>query len=134
MFSLGIRGTMCLTCSLFLPISVSHLVVCSDIDTPLEWFDPWPTFDHFLLCIRMFFSQKSHIHAGFWPKVTYTCRFLAKIHVHTQLFFEHSCTSSLSWLILMWEVVGWVVSVARSSWVLMLSVDCFFRDQRPFFH
>ena len=95
-FSLGSRGTMCLiflTCSMFLPVSVLHLVVCSSIDTPLEWFDPWPIFYHFLLYIRRFlakslihmhflakiciytqgFGQKSRIHASFQPKFPYIC-------------------------------------------------------------
>ena len=104
--SLGSGGTMCLiflTFSLFLPIFVQHLVVCSSIDTPLKWFDPWPTFYHFLLCIHML---------------------LAKIRVHTPFWLR----------LLSWEVARWVVSVAGSSWVLMLSIDCFFHDQRPLFH
>ena len=106
-------GLIFLTCSLFLPIFVSHLVVFSSIDTPLEWFDPWPTFYHFLLCIR---------------------GFQLKNRVDTLLFFEQSRTSSLLVEFLMWKVVGWVVSVARYSWVLMVSVDYFFCDQRPLFH
>ena len=108
---------MCLTFSLFLPFFVSHLVICASFDTPLEWFDPWPAFYHFLLYICKFldksrvhtqvFGQKSCIHADFWPKVVYTCRFLAKSRVHTQLFFEQSCTSSL---LVEFDVVGscWV--------------------------
>ena len=107
-FSLGFGGTMCLiilNCSLFLFVSVLHFIVCSSIDTPLYWFDPSPTFYHYLLCIRNFlakshvhtriFGQKSCIHAGFWPKSMYTCRFLAKSRVHTQLFFKQWCKSSL---------------------------------------
>ena len=100
-FSIQFGGTMCLiflTCSLFLLVSVLHFIVCSSIDTPLYWFDPWPTFYHCLLCIRRFlakshihmrsFGQKSRIHVLFWPKSMYTCSFLAKSHVHTQLFFK----------------------------------------------
>ena len=71
-FSLGIGGTMCLillTCSLFLLVSIFHFIVCSSIDTPLYWFDPWPNLYHCLLCI---------------------CRFLAKSHVHTQSFGQRS--------------------------------------------
>ena len=48
-FSLGFRGTMCLiflTCSLFLLVYVLHFIVCLSIDTPLNWFDPWPAFYH----------------------------------------------------------------------------------------
>ena len=92
--SLGFGGTMCLiflTCSLFLLVYVFHFIVCSSIDTPLFWFDPW--FDHCLLCIRRFlakshvhmrmFGQNSHIHVGFWPKSMYTCNFLAKSRIYT---------------------------------------------------
>jgi len=146
-FILGFMGTMgliLLTCSLFLLVSVSHFIVCSSIDTPLYWFDPWPAFYHCLLCIRRFlakshvhmriFGQKSRIHTGFWPKSTYTLRFLAKSHVYMQLFFKQSRTSSLLVSLMLWEVVGWVVSVVGSSLGLMLSVGCFFCDQRPLFH
>ena len=48
-FSLGFGGTTCLillTYSLFLIVFVLHFIVCSSIDTPLYWFDPWPTFYH----------------------------------------------------------------------------------------
>ena len=70
--------------SLFIPVSMLHLVVCSSINTPLEWFDPWPAFYHCLLCIRKFlakihvymqvFGQNLHIHAAFCPKVAYIRR------------------------------------------------------------
>ena len=115
---------MCLNLSLFLPVYVSHLVVCSSIDTPLEWFDPWTIFYHFLLYIRE-------------PEYIQSCIYIGcplPSHIHTLLFFEWSRTSSLLVDFLMWEVVGWVVSVVGSSWVLMLSIDCFFCDQRPLFH
>ena len=119
-------------------------IVCSSIDTPVYWFDPWHAFYHCLLCIHRFlakshvhmwiFGQKSRIHAGFWPKPTYTCSFWPKV--------VYTCSCSLNsrvhppfWLSLMlWEVVGWVVSVVGSSWVLMLSVGCLFCDQRLLFH
>ena len=100
-FSLGFGGTMCLTFltfSLFLLVSVFHFIVCSSIDTPLYWFDPWPAFYHCLLYIHRFlaksrihtwiFGQKLLIHAGFWPKSAYTCNFLAKSRTYTQLFFK----------------------------------------------
>ena len=67
-FYLGFAGTMgliFLTCSLFLLVSVLHFIGCSSLDTPLYWFDPLPAFYHCLLYIR---------------------RFLAKSHVHTQIF------------------------------------------------
>ena len=137
-------GLIFLTCSLFLLVSVLHFIVCSSIDTPLYQFDPWPAFYHCLLCICRFlaksrvhmriFGQKLHIHAGFWPKSAYTCNFLAKIHVYTQLFFKQSCTSSLLVSLMLWEVLGWVVSVVGSSLGPMLFVGCFFCDQRPLFH
>ena len=65
-------------------------LVCSSIDTPLYWFDPWPAFYHCLLFIRRFFAKKLHTHMDFWPKVTYTCRFLAKLHVYMQVFGQNS--------------------------------------------
>ena len=133
-----------LTCSLFLPVSVSHFIVCSSIDTPLYWFDPWPAFYHYLLFIRRFlaksrihtwiFGQNLCIHVGFWPKSTYTCSFLAKSHVYTQPFFKQSRASSLLVSLMLWKVVGWVVSVVGSSLGLMLFVGCFFCDQRQLFH
>ena len=70
----------------------------------LVW--PWPTFYHFLLCIH---------------------GFLAKSHVHMQLFFKQSRTSSLLVNLMLWEVAG-------SSLGPMSSVGCFFCDQRPHFH
>ena len=83
---IGTMGLILLTCSLFLLVSVLHCIVCSSIDTPLCLFDLWPTFYHCLLCIHRVFGQKSRTYAGFWPKVMYTRRFLAKIHVYTQVF------------------------------------------------
>ena len=115
---------MCLTFSLFLPFFVSHLVICASFDTPLEWFDPWPDFYHFIHCIRGEEYAQSRIYTG--------CRLPS--HVDTLVFFEQLCTSALLVEFLTWEVAGWVVSVAGSSWVLMSSVDCFYCDQRPFFH
>ena len=70
-------------CSVFLPISVSHLVLCSFIDNPLEWFDPWTNFYHLILCIRGLENIRSSIYVG--------CAL--PNHVHTLLFFEQSCTS-----------------------------------------
>ena len=73
-FYLGFVGTMgliFLTCSLFLLVSMLHFIVCSSIDIPLCWFDPWPAFHHCLLCIR---------------------RFLAKSRVHTRIFGQKSHT------------------------------------------
>ena len=75
-----------LTCSLFLPIFVSHLVVCSSIDTPLEWFDPWTCF---------------------LP--------LSSLYTRVRVCTVMSCTSSLLVKFLMWEVIGWVASVVGSS-------------------
>ena len=46
-FYLGFAGTMGLifvTCSLFLLVSMLHFIVCSSMDTPVYWFDPWPVF------------------------------------------------------------------------------------------
>ena len=146
-FYLGFAGTMgliLLTCYLFLLVSMLHFIVCSSIDTLLYWFDPCPAFYHCLLCICRFlakirvhtwiFGQKYRRHAGFCPKSTYTCIFLAKSRVYTQLFFKQLHTSSLLVSLMLWEVLGWVVSVVGSSWVLMVSVDCIFCDQRSLFH
>ena len=110
-FYLGFIGTMgliLLTCSLFLLVSVLHVIVCSSIDTPLYLFELWPAFYHCLLCIR---------------------RFLAKSHIHMQLFFKQSRTSSLLVSLMLWEVARWVVSVVGSSLGLKLSVGCFFCDR-----
>ena len=52
---------MCLTFSLFLPISMSHLVLGSSIENPLDWFDPLLSFYHYIQCIRRFLA-KSHVH------------------------------------------------------------------------
>ena len=133
-----------LTCSLFLFVYVLHFIGCSSIEIPLYWFDPWPAFYHYLLCIHRFlakshvhtwiFGHKSCIHPGFWPKSVYACNFLAKSRVYAQLFFKQLRTSSLLVSLMLWEVLGWVVSVVGSSLGLMLSVGCFFCDQRPFFH
>ena len=141
---IGTMGLILLTCSLFLFVSVLHFIVCSSIDIALYWFDPWPTFYHCLLCICRFldksrihtqiFGQKSRIHVGFWPKSTYTCCFLAKSHIYTWLFFKQLCTSSLLVSLMLWEVLGWVVSVVGSSLGLMLSIECFFCDWRLLFH
>ena len=90
---MGTMGLILLTCYFFLLVSVLHFIGCSSIDTPLYWFDPWPTFYHCLLCIHRFlakshihmwiFSQKLRIHTGFWPKSVYKCSVLAKSHVYT---------------------------------------------------
>ena len=126
-----------LTCSLFLLVSMLHFIVCSSIDTPLYWLVPWLAFYHCLLCIRRFlsesrihmriFGQKSHIHACFWPKSAYTCRFLPKSRVYTQLFFKQSRTSSLLVSLMLWEVVwvgcecGWVfLGSDVVCWMLLL--------------
>ena len=81
-------GLIFLNCSLFILFYVLHFIVCSSMDTPLYWFDPWLAFYHYLLCIRRFLA-KSHVHmpiyAGFWPKVTYIC-------LYTQVFGQNSCT------------------------------------------
>ena len=116
------------TCSLFLPISASHFIVCSYIETPLEWFDPFPAFYHFLLCIHRFlaksrvhtwlFGQKSRIHVDVWPKSMYTCKFLAKSHVHTLLFFIQSRTSSL---LVEFDVVGSCWVGYKCCWVFLSS-------------
>ena len=96
--SLGFGGTMCLillTCSLFLPVSVSHVIVCSYIDTPLEWFDPLPSFYHFLLYICRFLAKiRVHVRV-FQTNVTYTCKFLAKICIYMQVFGQKSCTYTI---------------------------------------
>ena len=111
-----------LTCFLFLLVSVLHFIACSSIDTPLYWFG-----------LGLLFTTAFSVYAGFWPTVACIRGFLAKRRVHTQLFFIQSRTSSLLVSLMLWEVVGWVVSVVGSSLGLMLSVGCFFCDQRPFF-
>ena len=128
-FSLGFKGTMCLiflNCSLFLLVSVLHFIVCSSIDTPVYWFDPWLSFYHCLLCIRRFlakgrvhtriFGQKSCIHAGFWPKSRYTCGLFAKSRLYMQLFFKQSRTSSL---LVEFDVVGSCWVGCECGWVFL---------------
>ena len=86
-FYLGFAGTMgliLLTCSWFLLIYVSHFIVCLSIDTPLYWFT-----------LVLLFTTSFSVYAGFWPTVACIRGFLAKRHVHTQLFFIQSRTSSL---------------------------------------
>src|SRR5713226_1664490 len=86
----GTMGLILLTFSLFLPVSVLDVIVFSSIDTPLYWFDPWPTFYHCLLCIRRFLA-KSHVHTRiFWPKVVYTHSFFSKIRVYMHRFGQKS--------------------------------------------
>ena len=110
-----------LTCSLFLLVSMLHFIICSSIDSPLYWFG-----------LGLRFTTSFSIYAGFWPKVTYICRFSAKSHVHTHMFFKQSRKSSLLVSLMLWKVAGWVVSMAGSSLGLMLSIGCFFCDQRQF--
>ena len=102
--SIGTMGLILLTCSLFLPIFVSHFIVCLSIDTPLYWFT-----------LGLLFTTSFSVYACFWLKVVYIHGFLAKSRVHTQLFFIQSRKSSLLVSLMLWEVVGWVVSVVRSS-------------------
>ena len=98
--------------SLFLLVSMSHLVVCSSIDTPLEWFDPCSAFTTFI-----------SVYASFWLKATYILSYSFNSHVHPPF-----------WLFFMlWEVVGWVVSVVGSSLGLMLSLDASFVTRDCFF-
>ena len=110
-------GLILLICSLFLSVSVSHVIVCLSIYTPLYWFG-----------LDLLFTTTFSVYAGFWPTVTCIRGFLAKRRVHTQLFLIQSCTSSLLVSLMLWEVAGWVVSVVGSSLGLMLSVGCFFCD------
>ena len=110
-------GLILLTCSWFLSVFVSHVIVCVSIETPLYWFG-----------LDLLFTTAFSVYMGFWPKVTYIHGFLAKSRVHTQLFFKQSRTSSLLVSLMLWEVVGWVVNVVGSSLGLMLSVGCFFCD------
>ena len=116
-------GLILLTCSWFLPVSVSHFIVCLSMDTPLYWFG-----------LGLLFTTAFSVYAGFWLKVVYIRGFLAKSHVHMQLFFKQTRTSSLLVSLMLWEVAGWVVNVVGSSLGLMFSVGCFFCDQRPLFH
>ena len=120
---MGTLGLILLTCSWFLFVSVSHVIVCLSIDTPLYWFG-----------LDLIFTTAFSVYVGFWTKVAYIRGFLAKSRIHMHLFFIQSRTSSLLVSLMLWEVAGWVVSVVGSSLGLMLSVGCFFCDQRPLFH
>ena len=133
-----------LTFSLFLLVSMLHFIVCSSIDTPLYWFT-----------LGLLFTTVFSVYVGFWPKFTYIHGFLAKSCIYMQVFGQNPgihaafwpkvayiCSCSLNscvhppfWLSLMlWEVVGLVVSVVGSSLGLMLFVGCLFCDQGPLFH
>ena len=75
LFFFGVGGTMgliLLICSLFLSVSVSHVIVCLSIDTPLYWFG-----------LDLLFTTAFSVYVGFWPKVAYIRKFLAKSHVYT---------------------------------------------------
>ena len=96
---------MCLTCYHFLPISMSHLVVCSFINTPLYGFDPLCYFFHFRLYMRRSKYTQLCIYTG--------CPLPSC--VYTTFFFEQSCTSFILVYFLMWEVTGRVVSVVGYS-------------------
>ena len=94
-------GLILLTCSGFLSVSVSHVIVCVSIDTPLYWFG-----------LDLLFTTTFSVYAGFWTKVAYihSCSLNSRIHPPF-------------WLsLILWEVVGWVVSVVGSSLGLKLSV------------
>ena len=104
-------GLILLICSLFLSVSVSHVIVCLSIDTPLYWFG-----------LDLLFTTAFSVYADFWLKFTYI----------RSCFFIQSRTSSLLVSLMWWEVAGWVVSVVGSSLGLKLSVGCFFYDQKPF--
>ena len=122
---------MYLNCSLFLPVSVSHIVVFSSTDTPLYWFDPCPAFYHCLLYICRFlakncihtwiFGQKSRIHAGFWPKVAYIRNYSLNSHVHPPFWWVWCCGKSLGGL-WVWLGLPWV-------WCCLLDASFVTRDR-----
>ena len=114
-------GLILLICSMFLSVSVLHVISYLSIDTPLYWFT-----------LVLLFTTAFSVYAGFWTTVAYIRGFVAISRVHTQLFFIQSRTSSLLVSLMLWEVAGWVVSVVGSSLGLKLSVGCFFCDQKPF--
>ena len=68
-------GLILLICSLFLPISVSHVIVCLSIDTPLYWFG-----------LDLLFTTAFSVYAGFWTKFMYIRGFLAKSRVHRDVY------------------------------------------------
>ena len=64
-------GLLLLSCSLFLSVSVSHVIVCLSIDTPLYWF-----------VLDLLFTTAFSVYAGFWLKFACIRGFLVKSHVH----------------------------------------------------
>ena len=64
-------GLLLLICSLFLSVSVSHVIVCLSIDIPLYGFG-----------LDLLFTTAFSIYAGFWPKVAYTRSCSLNSHVH----------------------------------------------------
>ena len=85
-FLIGTMGLIFLTCSLFLHVSLLHVIVCSSIDTPLYWFG-----------LGLLFTTAFSVYAGFQPKFTYTRRFLAKSHVYMQVFGQNPRIHSGFW-------------------------------------
>ena len=94
------------------------------------------------LTLGLLFTTAFSVYAGFWPKVAYIRGFLAKSRVYwlfhagfgPKVAYIRRCSLYSRvhppfWLSMMlWEVGGWVVSVSGSPWVLMVSIDYFFRD------
>ena len=66
-------GLILLTCSWFLPVSVSHFIVCLSIDTPLYWFG-----------LGLLFTTAFSVYACFWPKFAYIHEFQSRTHVYRE--------------------------------------------------
>ena len=116
-FYLGFAGTMgliLLTCSLFLLVSVLHVIVCSSIDTPLYLFDPWLAFYHCLLCIRGFLDN-SRVHTWMFGQKAHTYATVIYIVMYILPFGESDVVGSCwmgcecGWVFLGSKVVCWML-------------------------
>ena len=110
--------------SMFLPISVSRLVVCSSIDTPLEWFDPCPSFYHILLCIRGNMYSLVYMQDVLYL-VTYIRHSSLNSHVHPPFWLSFWCGKLLGGLWVWVGLPGYCYCLLTTSFVTR---DPFFID------
>ena len=107
-------GFILMICSLFLLVSVSHVIACLSIDTPLYWFT-----------LVLLFATAFSVYAGFWTKVAYIRGFFghksrtyaAVLYIVTYIlpFGEFDVVGSCwvgcecGWVFLGSDVVSWML-------------------------
>ena len=114
-------GLILLTCSWFLSVSVSHVIVCLSIDTPLYWFGLDLIFTTAFSNIRVF---------------------LAESRVHTRIVGQKSCTYAavlytvsyilpFGWVWCCGKLLGglWVWLCLPSVWCCLLDASFVTRDR-----